>query len=168
LWYYSRKISKRSILWILDRAVVPIALAGFFIRTGNLMNSEIIGLPTDLPWGFRFVNAHGVEDPLTPRHPSQLYEAICYLASFAVLMYLYWKTRARERQGFLFGMFLLLIFTCRFFIEFLKENQEAFEASLPLDMGQLLSIPFVLTGIIVIWNSRRAKSKKHAPAPGKK
>jgi prolipoprotein diacylglyceryl transferase len=154
LWYYSRKVSRRSILWILDRAVVPIALAGFFIRMGNLMNSEIIGLPTDLPWGFRFVNAHGVADPLTPRHPSQLYEALCYLASFGALMYLYWRTRVKEREGFLFGMFLILIFTCRFFIEFLKENQEDFEATMLLDMGQVLSVPFILTGCIAIWYSQ--------------
>ncbi|MDR0545215.1 MAG: prolipoprotein diacylglyceryl transferase [Odoribacteraceae bacterium] len=150
LWYYSRKISKRSILWILDRAVVPIALAGFFIRMGNLMNSEIIGLPSDLPWAFRFVNAHGVDDPLAPRHPSQLYEALCYLASFGALMYLYWRTSAKNRQGFLFGSFLVLIFACRFLIEFLKENQEAFEASMPLNMGQLLSIPFILLGALLI------------------
>ncbi|MDR0765760.1 MAG: prolipoprotein diacylglyceryl transferase [Odoribacteraceae bacterium] len=161
LWYYSRKISKRSIWWILDRAVVPVALAGFFIRTGNLMNSEIIGLPTDLPWGFRFVNAHGVTDPLLPRHPSQLYEAICYLASFGILLYLYWRTRAREREGLLLGTFLLLVFTCRFLVEFLKENQEAFEDALPLNMGQLLSIPFILAGIILITRAaRRARGKR--------
>jgi prolipoprotein diacylglyceryl transferase len=150
LWYYSRKVSKRSILWILDRAVVPIALAGCFIRLGNLMNSEIIGLPTDRPWGFLFVNAHGVDGPVVPRHPSQLYEAICYLISFGVLLYFYWRTRAKEREGFLFGMFLILIFTCRFFIEFLKENQEDFEASMLLNMGQVLSLPFILTGVVTV------------------
>jgi prolipoprotein diacylglyceryl transferase len=158
LWYYSRKITHHTILWALDRAVVPIALAGFFIRTGNLMNSEIIGLPTDLPWGFQFLNAHGISDPLTPRHPAQLYEAICYLASFAVLMYLYWRTRAKEREGFLFGAFLVLIFTCRFFIEFLKENQEDFESAMLLDMGQVLSIPFILTGCIAIWYGKFQKT----------
>ncbi len=154
LWYYSKKISKKSIFWILDRAVVPIALAGFFIRMGNLMNSEIIGLPTNLPWGFRFVNS-GVDDPMTPRHPAQLYEAFCYLISFGVLMYLYWKTDAKSKQGFLFGMFLILIFTARFFIEFVKENQEAFEANMALNMGQLLSIPFVLIGIYMLFYSRK-------------
>jgi prolipoprotein diacylglyceryl transferase len=160
LWYYSRKISKKSILWILDRAVVPIALAGFCIRMGNLMNSEIIGLPTEMPWGFRFINASGIDDPMTPRHPSQLYEAICYLISFGVLMALYWRTNARDRQGFLFGMFLILIFTCRFCIEFLKENQEAFEATMVLNMGQMLSIPFVLAGIYIIWRSRKTRLLK--------
>ncbi len=136
----------------MDRAVIPIALAGFFIRMGNLMNSEIVGLPTELPWGFRFVHS-GMPDPMTPRHPAQLYEAICYLISFAVLMHLYWKTKAKDRQGFLFGMFLVLIFTARFVIEFVKENQEAFEDAMTLNMGQWLSIPFVLIGIYMIWRS---------------
>ena len=154
LWYYSKKVSRKSIFWILDRAVIPIALAGFFIRMGNLMNSEIVGLPTDLPWGFRFVHS-GMPDPSTPRHPAQLYEAICYLISFAVLMHLYWKTKAKDRQGCLFGMFLVLIFTARFVIEFVKENQEAFEDAMTLNMGQWLSIPFVLIGIYMIWRSGR-------------
>lgn len=157
LWYYSKKISKKSIFWILDRAVVPIALAGFCIRMGNLMNSEIIGLPTEMPWGFRFLNASGIKDPMTPRHPSQLYEAICYMISFGILMFLYWRTNARNKQGFLFGVFLVLIFTARFFIEFLKENQEAFEDAMTLNMGQLLSIPFVLVGICAILYSRKIK-----------
>ncbi len=155
LWYYSKKVSKKSIFWILDRAVIPIALAGFFIRMGNLMNSEIVGLPTNLPWGFIFIHGHGIEHPELPRHPAQLYEAICYLISFAVLMHLYWRTNVKDKQGFLFGMFLILIFTARFFIEFVKENQEAFEASMTLNMGQWLSIPFVLVGIYMIWRNRK-------------
>ena len=149
LWYYSRKVSRKSILWVLDRAVIPIALAGFFIRTGNLMNSEIVGQATDMPWGFRFIHS-GMPDPETPRHPAQLYEALCYLAAFFVLMRLYWKTNAKEKPGCLFGVFLVLVFTARFLIEFVKEDQEAFEASMPLNMGQLLSIPFVLVGVAVI------------------
>lgn len=154
LWFYSKRVSKRSVFWILDRVVLPIALAGFFIRLGNLMNSEIIGEPTSVPWGFRFLNAGGVPDPLTPRHPAQLYEAICYLISFSVLMYLYWRTRVRERLGFLFGMFLILIFTARFFIEFIKEPQEPWEAEMVLNMGQWLSIPFVAVGIFMLWYSK--------------
>lgn len=152
LWYYSKKVSKKSIFWILDRAVVPIALAGFFIRMGNLMNSEIIGLPTTMPWGFRFVNS-GMSDPETPRHPAQLYEAICYLISFFILMYLYWRTNVKQKQGFIFGMFLILIFTARFVIEFVKENQEAWENGMSLNMGQWLSIPFVLVGLFMLWYS---------------
>jgi prolipoprotein diacylglyceryl transferase len=149
LWYYSKKVSKKPILWILDRVVLSIALAGIFIRTGNLINSEIIGLPTSMPWGFRFLSA-GVHDPMTPRHPAQLYEALCYLLTFAVLMYAYWKTKLKEKQGVLFGIFLVGIFSARFFIEFIKENQEAFEDSMTLNMGQILSIPFILIGIGVI------------------
>lgn len=154
LWFYSKRVSKRSVFWILDRVVLPIALAGFFIRLGNLMNSEIVGEPTSVPWGFRFLNAGGIPDPLTPRHPAQLYEAICYLISFSVLMYLYWRTRVRERLGFLFGMFLILIFTARFFIEFIKEPQEPWEAEMVLNMGQWLSIPFVAVGIFMLWYSK--------------
>lgn len=152
LWYYSKKVSKKSIFWILDRAVIPIALAGFFIRMGNLMNSEIVGLPTELPWGFRFVNS-GLDHPELPRHPAQLYEALCYLVSFFVLMYLYWKTSAKKRMGFIFGSFLILIFTARFVIEFVKEVQELWEADMILDMGQILSIPFILVGIFMLWYS---------------
>lgn len=152
LWYYSRKVSKKSIFWILDRAVIPIALAGFFIRMGNLMNSEIIGLPTEMPWGFCFVNAH-VENPELPRHPAQLYESLCYLLSFFILMHLYWRTNVKKRMGFIFGSFLILIFTARFIIEFVKEVQEPWEVGMALNMGQILSIPFVLVGCFMLWYS---------------
>lgn len=145
LWLFSKRVSKKPILWILDRIAVPTALAGAFIRLGNLMNSEIIGAPTTLPWGFRFLNA-GIINPEIPRHPSQIYEALCYLLTFATLLYLYWKTTAKDKRGFLFGVFFLMIFTARFFIEFVKENQEAFEEGMALNMGQWLSIPFILIG----------------------
>jgi len=158
LWYYSKKVSKKPFLWILDRVVLSIALAGFFIRMGYLMNSEIIGIKTTMPWGFRFLNA-GVSDPMEPRHPSQLYEALCYLLTFGVLMYSYWRTNLKEKQGVLFGMFLIFVFTARFFIEFLKENQEAFEESMFLNMGQILSIPFIILGIGVVLYSLE-KNKK--------
>jgi prolipoprotein diacylglyceryl transferase len=156
LWYYSKKVSKKSILWILDRVVLPIALAGFFIRMGNLMNSEIIGIKTEMPWGFKFLKA-SIPDPGVPRHPSQLYEALWYLMSFGVLMYMYWKTNIREKQGVLFGSFLVLVFVARFFIEFVKENQEAFEDAMALNMGQILSIPFILLGAGVIFYRMRRK-----------
>lgn len=161
LWYYSRKVSKKSIFWILDRAVIPIALAGFFIRMGNLMNSEIIGVPTDMPWGFRFLNVR-IDHPELPRHPAQLYEAICYLISFFVLMHLYWRTNVKKNMGFIFGAFLILIFTARFIIEFVKEVQEPWEAGMALNMGQILSIPFVLAGLFMLWYSRKL------PDPGTK
>ena len=154
LWYYSRKVSKKSIFWILDRAVIPIALAGFFIRTGNLMNSEIVGLPTNMPWGFRFMNSD-LPNPELPRHPAQLYEAICYLFSIFVLMYLYWRTNVKKKMGFIFGAFLILIFSARFIIEFVKEVQEPWEAGMALNMGQILSIPFILAGIFMLWYSKK-------------
>lgn len=157
LWYYSKKVSKKPILWILDRVVLPIAIAGCFIRLGNLMNSEIIGKATTLPWGFRFLRASGISDPMTPRHPAQLYESICYLFSFGALLYLYWKTNVKNRQGFLFGMFLILIFSFRFLIEFVKEPQEAFEETMALNMGQWLSVPFVLLGCFMLWYSGRKR-----------
>ena len=167
LWYYSRKVSKKSIFWILDRAVIPIALAGFFIRMGNLMNSEIIGLPTTMPWGFRFVNAH-IENPELPRHPAQLYEAICYLISFFVLMYLYWRTNVKKRMGFLFGAFLILIFIARFIIEFVKEVQEPWEEGMLLNMGQILSIPFILVAIFMLWYSGKQIDSGTKPIVKKK
>ncbi len=147
---YSRFVTHRSILWSLDYAAVTVALGGFFIRLGNLMNSEIIGRPTDVPWAFRFIHAQGISDPWTPRHPAQLYEAIAYLITFLVLMYMYWRTNARKRQGLIFGTILIGVFASRFFIEFYKENQEEFENGMLLNMGQLLSIPFVIMGVYYI------------------
>ena len=152
LYFYSKKVSKKSMLWILDRVAIPVALAGFFIRTGNLMNSEIVGTQTDLAWGFQFVRA-SIYEPLAARHPAQLYEALCYLFSFGILMYMYWKTNAKEFLGRLIGIFFMLIFTARFFIEFIKENQEAFEDGMALNMGQWLSIPFILLGAYLAYNS---------------
>lgn len=167
LWYYSRKVSKKSVFWILDRAVIPVALAGCFIRLGNLMNSEIIGTPTGMPWGFRFVHAD-VADPELPRHPAQLYEAVCYLVSFFVLMHLYWRTDAKKRTGFIFGAFLVLIFTARFVIEFAKEVQEPWEQGMALDMGQILSIPFVLFGLFMLWYGKRRPAREAVPPKGGK
>ncbi|MPQ47108.1 prolipoprotein diacylglyceryl transferase [Marinifilum sp. N1E240] len=156
LWFYSKKVSKKSILWILDYVVIPVALAGCFIRLGNLMNSEIVGIRTDVSWGFQFVRA-SIFEPNAPRHPAQLYEAICYLFSFGVLMFMYWKTDAKQRSGMIFGAFLVLIFTARFFIEFIKENQEAFEEGMSLNMGQWLSIPFVLMGAYFVITNLKKK-----------
>ena len=146
LFIYSKKVSKRTMLWALDRIVVPTALVGAFIRTGNLMNSEIYGIETAVPWGFIFErNAETVA-----KHPTQLYEALAYLASFGVMLYLYWKTNSKNRPGILLGAFFIMIFGSRFFIEFIKENQEAFEAGMALNMGQWLSIPFVIGGVLLI------------------
>ena len=143
---WSKKVSKRSILWVLDRVVVPTALVAALIRFGNLMNSEIYGIQTTLPWGFIFERNHET----VAKHPTQIYESLSYLVTFGVMMYMYWKTKAKDYQGLIFGVFFVMVFTARFFIEFIKEEQEAFEKGMTLNMGQWLSIPFVLAGIILI------------------
>jgi prolipoprotein diacylglyceryl transferase len=148
LYYYSRK-NRLPYLWVLDRIVITIALAGFFIRMGNLMNSEIIGHTTDMPWGFVFVRDTDYRDML-PRHPSQIYEALSYLAIFVILYLLYLKKRRPLRDGVIFSLFLILLFGSRFFIEFFKEVQVAFEQKLPLDMGQWLSIPLIVAGFVIL------------------
>lgn len=154
--------TKRSPLWTFDRLVIPIALVGAMIRIGNLMNSEIYGYPTSLPWGFVFVRGH--EWPGLPCHPTQIYEALAYLALFGVLMWMYWKKNAEERPGLIFGVFLTWLFTARFFIEFVKNPQVAFEQGMTLNMGQLLSIPFILLGIgFIIYAMCRPKVKLTFP-----
>ncbi len=166
LWLFSKKVTGKSILWILDRVVITVALGGVLIRLGNLMNHEIVGDPTDVPWAFVFHYAHlylpdGTPD-LRPRHPSQLYESFCYLISFGILMWMYWKTTASRYLGRIFGAFLILIFGFRFVIEFIKESQGGFETSLGdlLTTGQWLSIPFVLAGIYFV-----VRSQKHPYNP---
>lgn len=164
IYFYSRKVSHQSMLWAFDKLVVPTGLVAALIRLGNLFNHEIYGHPTDLPWGFRFVrNLHGwmhqgAEPIFTPPcHPTQLYEAICYLLTFVLCMWLYFKKQAWKKEGLIFGIFLICIFGSRFFIEFLKNNQETFEEGMSLNMGQWLSIPFVLAGIFFVWKAMRKK-----------
>lgn len=149
---YSIFTTKRSPLWTFDKLVVAIALVGALIRIGNLMNSEIFGYPTTLPWGFMFVRSaewHALYEGQAC-HPTQLYEAFCYLALFGLLMWMYWRKNAECRPGLIFGTFLVGIFLPRFFIEFIKNDQADFEAGMLLNMGQLLSIPFVLVGLFFI------------------
>lgn len=146
---WSMKVSKRSILWVLDRVVVPSILVAALIRLGNLMNSEIYGMETSLPWGFIFERNHET----VPKHPTQLYEALSYLLTFGVIQYMYWKTKAKDYLGLLVGVFFIMVFTARFFIEFIKEDQEAFEATMALNMGQWLSIPFIIAGVVLIVRS---------------
>lgn len=143
---YSKNVTKRNVLWTIDRIVVPTALVAAFIRTGNLMNSEIYGVQTSLPWGVIFER----NGEMVPKHPTQIYEALAYLIAFGVLMYLYWRTNSKNKEGLLTGAFFIFIFSSRFFIEFIKEDQEAFEAGMALNMGQWLSIPFVLLGIFLV------------------
>ncbi len=141
--YFFAKNTRKSYLWTIDRIVIVVALAGFFIRTGNLMNSEIYGVETTLPWGFVFLR----NGETIAKHPTQIYEALTYFIIFILLCILYIRAQGRIKEGRLFGLFLILVFTARFFIEFIKEDQVAFEAGMKLNLGQWLSIPFVLTGL---------------------
>ena len=161
VWIYSKRVTKKSILWTLDRLAVPTGLAAALIRLGNLMNSEIFGKPTDQPWGFIFPRASEfasyAEKGLTipACHPTQIYEALAYLVVFAVCMYLYWrKDAARRYSGLILGYFLLGVFGFRFFIESIKNVQEPWEIDMVqhygLNMGQLLSIPFAVAGVALI------------------
>jgi phosphatidylglycerol:prolipoprotein diacylglycerol transferase len=153
LWLFVRK-EKKNYFWILDRIAIVVAISGFFIRMGNLMNSEIYGIETTVPWGFVFLRNHEV----APKHPTQIYEALAYLAIFILLYRMYWSKKGEHTEGLLISLLCLLVFTARFFIEFLKEDQVAFEAGMKINMGQLLSIPFILMGIAgVYWSIKRNK-----------
>jgi len=162
-YLYVRKNPGQSYLYVTDRVVITAALAGFFIRMGNLMNSEIVGKTTDMPWGFRFYRdlefASMNGGQVLPRHPSQLYEAISCLFIFAFLMWFWNRKKAKTQEGLLTAYFMIILFTLRFFYEFLKENQSEFENSLTFNMGQLLSIPAVIFGILVLRYSQK-KSKE--------
>ena len=148
---YSKK-SKTNLLWILDRVAIGATVTSAFIRLGNLMNSEIYGKPTDGSWGFVFER-----DDMIPRHPTQLYEAFSYLLIFAVLLAMYRSKKFANRNGVLVGTFFSLFFSARFFIEFFKENQVDFEDAMTLNMGQWLSIPFVIVGLILIFYKPKKK-----------
>lgn len=146
IYLLTKKQKDKTMLWILDRLVIVVALGGALIRLGNLFNSEIIGTPTDLPWAFIFARIDDI-----PRHPSQLYESIFYFISFFILLFVYYKTDKKTKQGYLFGLFLILIFGFRFFVEFIKKEQSSFEQGMMLDMGQILSIPFILLGLYFLF-----------------
>lgn len=159
LWAYVRKTGMN--LWqVLDNIAIATPVTACFIRLGNLMNSEIIGKVTDVPWAFVFERVDAM-----PRHPGQLYEAIAYAILFFIGWRLYRRMPQRVGTGYFFGLCLAYIFTARFFIEFTKEVQEAFEASLPLDMGQLLSLPFIVLGVACMvggkWMDKIAKRKQN-------
>ncbi|TKT89689.1 prolipoprotein diacylglyceryl transferase [Dyadobacter frigoris] len=158
LYSRSRKATGQTFLWIADRMVILVALAGSFIRFGNLMNSEIVGRPTDLPWGFIFMK--NTEFLQIPRHPAQLYESISCFILFFILLGLWNKFKENTPRGLLVGVFFVWVFTLRFLYEFLKENQEAFEANYALNMGQILSIPVVILGLYFIIQSRKNALQK--------
>lgn len=194
MYFYSKNIIKRPILWVLDRIVIPVASGAIFVRLGNFFNSEIFGHPVsgdkfyaikfirddeywlrksdvlritgakDINEGFKLIQT----DPkyaqilaeIPYRHPAQLYEAFGYIFVFLILFYAYWKTDAREKSGYLLGLFLILLWTVRFFVEFVKESQGGFESSLGiLSTGQWLSIPFIIAGFYLMF---RAKKKVHS------
>lgn len=152
VYIFSYMITRRSPMWTFDRLVVPIALVGAMIRIGNLMNSEIFGHATDLPWGFMFLRSSEWQQmyATVACHPTQIYESLAYLVLFGVLMWMYWKKNAENRPGLIFGVFLTWLFTARLLIEFLKNPQVAFEETMILNMGQLLSLPFIAAGIYMI------------------
>ncbi len=170
IWLYSRYITKLPMLWTFDRLVVPTGLVAALIRIGNLMNHEIYGAVTDLPWGFRFIEnigtyMQGAAPVFTPPcHPTAIYEALCYLAIFVLCMFMYWKRDCHRRPGLIFGTFMALLFTCRFLIEFIKNVQEPWEetmrAAIGLDMGQLLSIPFIVLGVWLVIRALRRPAQE--------
>jgi phosphatidylglycerol:prolipoprotein diacylglycerol transferase len=151
MYFYSKKVIKKPLLWVLDRVVIPVAIGAFFVRIGNFFNSEMVGLPTGTDFGVIFA---ALGDDF-PRHPTQLYESVGYLFVFLILWFLYWKTNKPEKQGYLFGLFLVLLWTVRFFVEFLKIDQVAFEETMLLNMGQWLSIPFIILGLYYMFRPKK-------------
>jgi phosphatidylglycerol---prolipoprotein diacylglyceryl transferase len=158
IYFYSRK-TKHSMIDTIDLIAVVAGLSFGFIRLGNFMNSEIIGIPTTKPWGVIFDQVDNI-----PRHPAQLYEAIAYFIIFTIMMLLYKKMRARLKNGLLFGFATVLFVTARFVIEFIKESQVEFEDGMTLNMGQLLSLPYILVGIGFIiyglWSTKKLRAQE--------
>jgi phosphatidylglycerol---prolipoprotein diacylglyceryl transferase len=166
---YARSHKDQPFLWVADRIVITVALAGFFIRMGNLMNHEIVGKQSDVPWAFRFnlfsLNPTDGSLIMAPegfaRHPAQLYEALSCLVLFGILFFLWNKFKEKTPRGLLLGIFLIWVFGLRFCYEFLKENQEAFEDTMTLNMGQILSIPAVLLGIgVLVYTFTKGKNQE--------
>ena len=185
MYFFSKNIMKRPLLWVLDRVVIPVASGAIFVRIGNFFNSEIVGHETTSSFGIKFVkdfysprevvNATKIPNPkeaynaiatnpqfanlleqVPAKHPTQLYEAFSYIFVFAALYYMYWKTDAREKQGYLLGMFLVMLWSVRFVVEFLKESQGGFESDLgTFSTGQWLSIPFIIIGFLLIFKSKK-------------
>lgn len=154
MYLYRKKVLDKPVLWILDRIVIPVASGAIFIRIGNFLNSEIIGKPTNSDYGVIFQKL----GETFPRHPAQLYESFCYLIIFIILWYVYWKTDKKYRLGFIFGLFLVLLWTVRFFVEFLKEPQGENEIVMGLNTGQWLSIPFIIAGFYFMYRPNNSKA----------
>ena len=153
---YSKKVIKKPVLWILDRVVIAVACGGIFVRIGNFINSEIIGKPTNGDFGVIFKQL----GETFPRHPAQLYEAGGYILVFLILWFIYWKTDKRNYLGYIFGVFLILLWTVRFLVEFVKEAQVENRAEWALNTGQWLSIPFILIGIYLMLQSSKRRYPK--------
>lgn len=158
LWLFSRK-NKLPYIWSLDRIIIGVAIGGALVRFGNLCNSEIFGEATTLPWGFEFVRSSKWLNEYAPAavHPTQIYEALCYLIDFVVVTWMYYgRDLARRRPGLIFGVGLMGIFLSRFLLELIKTEQEAFEVGMTLNMGQWLSIPFILLSAgVIYWSLKR-------------
>lgn len=185
MYFYSKKVMRKPQMWILDRIVIPVASGAMFVRFGNFFNSEIVGKETDSAFGMKFirdfyspndaVNATQIGDPkeaynsiatnpqftellqqVPVKHPAQLYEAFAYIFVFAILFFLYWKTDVRQKSGYLFGLFLVLLWSVRFVVEYVKESQGGFESALGLfSTGQWLSIPFILIGLYFVFTAEK-------------
>ncbi|MBD0255475.1 MAG: prolipoprotein diacylglyceryl transferase [Cytophagales bacterium] len=167
LYLYARRKPDQPLLWVTDRVVTVVALAGILIRLGNLFNSEIYGTPTSLPWGFRFVRETDPSLlPVVPRHPTQLYEALFCLFLLVLTLGLWRYKRQSLPIGILTGLFITLLFSFRFLVEFLKNDQSAFEQGMALNMGQILSIPAVLAGLVILWYARRNAYRLRPAAEG--
>lgn len=155
MYLYAKRTPGSTFFWVADRVVPAVAIGGMFIRIGNFFNSEILGMQTDLPWAVIFANVD-----MVPRHPSMLYEAFLCVIVLVSLAFIYYKHDKKPPEGSLFGAFLILLFSGRFFIEFTKETLADFLTGSTLDMGQLLSIPFVLIGVWILWKKVKWQSKK--------
>ena len=155
MFMYSKKVLKQPVLWILDRVVIAVAFGAILVRFGNFMNSEIVGKPTNSEFGVVFAKLG--ED--YPRHPAQLYEALGYVFVFLLLLFVYWKTKKNKQRGYLFGLFLVTLWSVRFVVEFFKKSQQGFEDMLgnTLSTGQWLSIPFIIAGIYFMYQSSKKK-----------
>lgn len=159
MYLYRRKYEYKTLLWILDRIVIAVAIGGVFVRLGNFFNSEIVGKYTNSDFGVVF---QGRGETL-PRHPAQLYEAFFYIFVFIILWYTYWKTKKSEKQGYIFGLFLVLLWTVRFVVEFVKESQGGFEKTLGLlSTGQWLSIPFIILGFYFMFRPTSSTNSTEA------
>ncbi len=152
MYFYSKKVIQKPLLWILDRIVIPVAIGGVFVRLGNFMNSEIVGNPTESNYGVVFQQLNET----FPRHPVQLYESVGYVFVFLILWLIYWKTNKKDKLGYIFGLFLVLLWAVRFVAEFYKKSQGGFETTLgTFSTGQWLSIPFIIIGLYFMWRATK-------------